>query len=120
MHYDLLVHVDLADAKRMSMALTNIKNYNNALESEHKLGKDYHVVVLANAGAVSFLLEKSEEHFTVIKELAQAGVEFRACNNALNKHGIKPEDLPAHVQVVKAGIVEIVDLQRAGYAYLKP
>ncbi len=115
MHYDLLVHVDLPDAGRMSMALTNIKNYMNALQ-----GQEYTVVVLANAGAVPFYLEKSEAHVEVIKELAGAGVKFRACMNALNKNGIKPEELPSYVEVVPAGIVEIVDRQRDGFAYLKP
>ncbi len=115
MHYDLLVHVDLADAARMTMALTNIKNYQKALQ-----GQEYSVVVLANAGAVPFYLEKSEAHAETIKELAASGVTFKACINALNKHGIKPEELPSFVEVVPAGIVEIVDLQRAGFAYLKP
>ncbi len=115
MHYDLLVHVDLPDAGRMSMALTNIKNYMNALQ-----GHEYTVIVLANAGAVPFYLEKSEAHAPVIKELSEAGVKFRACINALNKNGIKPEELPSFVEVVPAGIVEIVDRQRDGFAYLKP
>ncbi len=115
MHYDLLVHVDLADAGRMSMALTNIKNYNAALK-----GQEYTVVVLANAGAVPFYLASNETHVDAIKELSEAGVKFRACTNALNKHGIKPEDLPSYIEVVPAGIVEIVDRQREGYAYLKP
>ncbi len=115
MHYDLLVHVDLADPKRMTMALTNIKNYQKAL-----VGHEYTVVVLANAGAVPFYLSNSEEHVESIKELAASGVVFKACMNALNKNNIKPEELPEYIQVVPAGIVEIVDLQRAGFAYLKP
>ncbi len=115
MHYDLLVHVDLPDAGRMSMALTNIKNYQKAL-----VGQEYTVVVLANAGAVPFYLPSNETHTETIKELSEQGVVFKACQNALNKNNIKAEELPAFVQVVPAGIVEIVDLQRAGFAYLKP
>ncbi len=115
MHYDLLVHVDLPDAGRMSMALTNIKNYQKAL-----VGQDYTVVVLANAGAVQFYLPSNEVHAATIGELSGQGVVFKACQNALNKANIKAEDLPSFMQVVPAGIVEIVDLQRAGYAYLKP
>ncbi len=115
MHYDLLVHVDLADPARMSMALTNIINYKKAL-----VGQEYSVVVLANAGAVPFYLPNSEAHAATIQELAEQGVQFKACQNALNKNGIKAEELPSFVKIVPAGIVEIVDLQRAGFAYLKP
>ncbi len=115
MHYDLLVHVDLADAARMSMALTNIINYKKAL-TEH----EYTVIMVANGGAVPFYLPKSESHAVRIKELSEAGVVFKACKNALEKHKITAEDIPDFIEIVPAGIVEIVDLQRAGFAYLKP
>ncbi len=115
MHYDLLVHVDLPDATRMSMALTNIENYKKALVEQ-----EYTVVVLANAGAVQFFVKDNATHAQSMQDLAAQGIVFKACQNALNKASIKAEELLPFVQIVPAGIVEVVDLQRQGYAYIKP
>lgn len=115
MHYDLLVHVDLADEGRFGMAMTNIINYRKALPEQN-----YTVVVLANAAAVHFLKRDDNPHAETVCALAAEGVDFRACQNALNKFAIANGDLLACVTVVPAGVVEVVDLQRRGYAYLKP
>ena len=92
MFYDLLVHVDLPDESRFVMALGNINNYLAALNGEPC------TVVL----------------------LAQAGVSFRVCANAMKKVPITKEDLLPCVEVVPAGVVEIVRLQREDFAYIKP
>ncbi len=115
MHYDLLVHVDLNDEGRMAMALTNIANYKKALTTQ-----EYSVVVLANAGAVNFMKNEGHPHIATIEGLMAQGVVFKACQNALNKFDLKAEQLIPGINIVPAGIVEIVDLQRAGFAYLKP
>lgn len=115
MHYDLLVHVDLADEGRFGMAMTNIINYRKALP-----GEVYTVVVLANAAAVRFLKREDNPHAETVRTLAAEGVDFRACRNATTKFGIADADLLDCVTVVPAGIVEVVDLQRKGFAYLKP
>ena len=101
MFYDLLVHVDLPDESRFVMALGNINNYLAALN-----GEPCTVVLLANGEA--------------IEKLAQAGVSFRVCANAMKKVPITKEDLLPCVEVVPAGVVEIVRLQREDFAYIKP
>ncbi len=115
MKYDLLVHVDLPDATRMGIAISNITFYNIALK-----GQDYTVIVLANAGAVQFMQHTNNPHANSMAELNAVGVSFRVCQNALNKAGLTKEDLLDFVQIVPAGIVEIVDRQRDGFAYIKP
>jgi len=47
-------------------------------------------------------------------------VEIDACHNAMASHQMTAAQLPAHVTVVPAGVVRIVDLQAVGYAYLRP
>ena len=91
MFYDLLVHVDLPDESRFVMALGNINNYLAALN-----GEPCTVVLLAT------------------------GVSFRVCANAMKKVPITKEDLLPCVEVVPAGVVEIVRLQREDFAYIKP
>ena len=104
MFYDLLVHVDLPDESRFVMALGNINNYLAALN-----GEPCTVVLLANGGPAE-----------AIEKLAQAGVSFRVCANAMKKVPITKEDLLPCVEVVPAGVVEIVRLQREDFAYIKP
>lgn len=115
MYYDLLVHVDLADEQLFTLAMGNISNYLAALP-----GETYTVVLLANGGAAPFLARKGNLRTETIQALAEKGVSFRVCANALKKAGLTGDELLECVSVVPAGVVEIVRLQREGYAYIKP
>lgn len=55
-----------------------------------------------------------------MKELADAGVEFRMCHNALRAAGFKADDFHGFVTVVPAGFPEIAYLQSEGYQYINP
>ena len=68
----------------------------------------------------SFLARKDNAQTEAIEKLAQAGVSFRVCANAMKKVPITKEDLLPCVEVVPAGVVEIVRLQREDFAYIKP
>lgn len=55
-----------------------------------------------------------------MKELADAGVEFRMCHSALRAAGFKADDFHGFVTVVPSGFPEIALLQSQGYRYLNP
>lgn len=55
-----------------------------------------------------------------MKELADAGVEFRMCHNALRAAGFKADDFHGFVTVVPGGFPEIAHLQSQGYTYINP
>lgn len=55
-----------------------------------------------------------------MKKLADAGVEFRMCHNALRAAGFKADDFHGFVTVVPAGFPEIAYLQSKGYRYINP
>lgn len=55
-----------------------------------------------------------------MKKLADAGVEFRMCHNALRAAGFKADDFHGFVTVVPAGFPEIAYLQAEGYKYINP
>ncbi|MBU5583354.1 DsrE family protein, partial [Enterococcus sp. S181_ASV_20] len=48
------------------------------------------------------------------------GVTFHACNNAMRANQITKEQLPENVVVVPAGVLDLIELQAQGYAYIKP
>lgn len=55
-----------------------------------------------------------------MKELADKGVEFRMCHNALRAAGYKADDFHGFVTVVPAGFPEIAYLQSQGFRYINP
>jgi hypothetical protein len=113
MNYDVLFHFD-HDTQTLAVAFSNIKNYLNAFP------EDKPAVVLVVNGPGVRLLDRDGEYAAQLNEVLALGVEVKVCNNALTHFGIDPERLCSGCQVVPAGVVEIVELQRNGFAYVKP
>ncbi|HDH01275.1 MAG TPA: hypothetical protein ENG80_05650 [Nitrospirae bacterium] len=113
----VLLHV--SDNQRWSMALGNITNFLKDVGQDNA-----DIVIVANGPAVSSYA--SSDHMETMELLADRGVRFKACRNTLKKlcaEGavcITEDALPAFVEVVPAGISEIVRKQREGYVYVKP
>lgn len=81
------------------------------------------VVVTHGPELRAFAKENYQKYQGVVDkmaELAQAGVEFRMCNNAMRAAGFSAEDMHGFVTVVPAGFPEIAYLQSQGYQYINP
>lgn len=115
MNYNLLMHLDLDDPKRLNIVTDNISNYLVALPNE-----TFQVVVVANGPAVKFFTKGGCHLPDVIEKLAAQKVAFCICANAMRKFEITPDQLLPQCTIVPAGIVEIVHRQRDGFAYIKP
>lgn len=88
-----------------------IKNIHNA-----KAGcPNLQIVLLVNGAAITGFLDSHYQEF-----LQEQEIEFHACRNALKAFKIAEEQLPKPVQVVPAGVLDLVKLQHHGYAYIKP
>ena len=72
-----------------------------------------------NAAAVK-LFTKDCPKADRVNELAAKGVAFKLCANALRAQQLQKEDMLAACIIVPAGVVELVRLQDAGHAYVKP
>ncbi len=116
MNYKAAFHIDLEDDHLLTLALGNITNSLAALE-----GTESDFILLANGPAVTLLAgEHVKKHLEQIATLAEAGVRFQACNNALQKYAVAKEDLAKNIEVIPAGIIGLIDLQNSGFAYIKP
>lgn len=113
MHFDVVFHVD-GDAAALGLALTNISNYFDALRHE-----EYTAVLLVNGPAIALVTADAEQAGR-LGELAARGLSVRVCQNAMRHFGIAKEQLHPACAIVPAGVVELVDLQRKGFAYIKP
>lgn len=114
----VIFHVD--EMERWGTALTNAENL---FDYCNEGNKPCTLEILANAEAVKMLAEKTAEAsgFTGrLKALYERGPVVAACNNALNKFRIGPEELLPFVTVVPAGVAELAEKQEEGFAYIKP
>jgi len=64
--------------------------------------------------------EKYQGIVDKMADLADKGVKFHMCNNAMRAAGFKPEDMHGFITVVPAGFPEIAYLQLKGYKYINP
>ncbi|MBZ2200145.1 MAG: DsrE family protein [Lentilactobacillus hilgardii] len=111
--HKVVFHID--EAEKWSHTMGNIKNLLNYGNSE---GEDYQVTVLVNGdGIMGYLMTTGRK---AVKNLGKEFVRFHACKNAMKSHGIAAKDLPDNVEIVPAGVADLIALQEQGYSYIKP
>ena len=115
MNYDLCLHMDADDPAMLRLTLKNAANYMKALPDQA-----FQLVLVANGPAVRQFVTANAEGAAQAAPLQAKGLHIRLCANALADNKLSPEDLWPGCQVVPAGLVEIVRLQRQGFAYIKP
>lgn len=113
---DIVFDVNYADPKSLNALYGFVRNTKKPLKGS--------VVVVTHGPELrAFAKENYEKYQSEMQrmaELADDGVEFRMCNNALLAAGYKPEDMHGFVTVVPAGFAEIAYLQTKGYQVLDP
>lgn len=118
MNYNLCLHLDARDPAMLALVLRNAENYLKGLP-----GESFQLDVVANGGGAPLFAEGGPEFAELrakTEALMKRGVRFKICANALADNGVEHERLWPGCQVVPAGMVEIVRLQREGFAYIKP
>ncbi len=116
MNVKVVLHIDFDDEKRLLMALGNFKNLLKEINAEGSS-----LALLANGSSVKLLLKaKADDYKDDINALAASGVKFYVCNNSLNKFDINLDEMLPVCEVVKAGVLKLIELQNDGYAYIKP
>lgn len=115
MYYDLILHLDSAEEAMLRLLLRNAANYLKGLPDQK-----FQLDVVANGGGVKLFTKEHTEMHSIASPLHEKGVRFKICANALADNGISPDSLWPECEIVPAGIVEIVRLQREGFAYIKP
>ena len=113
MNYNVCLHLDARDPAMLGLVLRNAENYLNGLP-----GETFQLVVVANGGGAPLFAGDGaafDELRAKTAALMARGVRFRICANALAENDIAHDRLwPG------CGLVEVVRLQREGFAYIKP
>ncbi|TWI66977.1 hypothetical protein LZ24_02812 [Desulfobotulus alkaliphilus] len=114
---NVVLHMDDPDAKRLGIGLTNLENLIRAAGGPAHVNA--HFVV--NGPGVLLFRGLQPDLAERLSGLAEAGVHFVACQNALRAKGVDVSELPSGMKTVAAGILELVRLQQEeGCAYIKP
>jgi hypothetical protein len=115
--HKLVIQVSSGDPATQNMAL------NNAVNVQKELGLDnVNIEIVAYGPGLSLLTPKSAASQRV-PSLAMQNITFSACGNTMHSIEEKtgePVILVEGVQIVKAGVVRIMELQEQGYSYVRP
>ena len=114
MNYDTVFHIDVDEEALLNFTLNNITNFYNALPDEA-----FRAVLVANGPAVR-LFCKGATAEKRLASLMEKGLSVRLCRNAVTSFGVSDDSLIDGLDIVPAGIAELVRLQKEGFAYIKP
>ncbi len=77
------------------------------------------IAIVCYSKGIRVLLKK-EKFAPRVRALMMYDVEFIACGNTMRTKHIKREDLIDGVEIVTAGIVELVERDLKGWIYIRP
>jgi intracellular sulfur oxidation DsrE/DsrF family protein len=120
--YKIALHVDDNDVAKMNLTLNNVQNIFNDLG---KSGQKVEIQIVTYGPGLHMFRDDTSPVKARIQEIALAhpNVTFAACGNTqtnMSKVESKPIKLISEAKLVPSGIVHLVELQRQGYAYVKP
>lgn len=110
----LVVQVSDSNPATWNLALNNVKNV------QKDLGKENVEVEIVAYGPGIGMLKADSEVASRVGEAVDSGVKVVACENTMRGQKLSKDDMNAKIGYVPAGVVEIMQLQQKGYAYLRP
>ena len=113
----VVMQVDGDNPATWNLALNNAQNLLDYFGQEK-----VRIVIVAFGPGLKMLLKSSPVAGRIAAQNAE-GVEFDACHNTMEAMAKKMGHMPVLVPdavVVPAGVVRIMQLEKAGFAYIKP
>ncbi len=113
--YKVIFHVD--EINKWELLLKNVSNLLHG-----RANNTFHVEILANSEAVTYfdINRDMNADIKTMERLNKEGVKFVACNNAIMANNIEKNNIIPFVDIVPAGIIELIVKQSEGYAYIRP
>jgi intracellular sulfur oxidation DsrE/DsrF family protein len=110
----VVIQVSDADAGKWNLALNNAKNVQSAL------GADKVDVEIVAYGPGIGMLKMESPVGNRVDEAKQSGVAIVACQNTMKNMKLTSDDMLPNTSYVPAGVVELINKQKEGYAYIRP
>jgi len=110
----VVMQVSDNDPAKWNLALNNAKNV------QADLGAQNVAIEIVAYGPGINMLKADSVAATRIAEAMGAGVKVVACENTMTNQKIGRDDMLKDIGYVKAGVVELMQKQQQGWAYLRP
>ena len=104
-----------------AQALATLRNIRNHLDTDPTAK----ISVVTHAFGVDFLLEGMNDrnetpYAATVAALKNRGVRFEVCEITLKNRNLKKEQFIQEADFTPSGVVRLTQLQRQGFAYIKP
>lgn len=110
----LVVQVSDNDPKKWNLALNNMKNVQDAL------GKDKVDIELVVYGPGIDMLKLESSAGNRVGDALANGIKVVACENTMDAQKLTKADMLNGISYVPAGVIELMQKQQQGYAYIRP
>jgi intracellular sulfur oxidation DsrE/DsrF family protein len=110
----MVIQVSDNDAAKWNLALNNAKNIQKDLGNAN-----VELEIVAFGPGISMLKGESEVGNRVDEAVA-SGVKVLACQNTMRNQKLNKDDMLGSIGYVPAGVIQIMQQQQKGYAYLRP
>ena len=113
--HHVVFHISSGDDFAQRLVLNNAINLQNALGGPDKV----EIEVVAYGPGLRLLFSEND-NAPRIQSMSDSGIAFSACGNTMKKMGRTMENLNPVSQHVQAGVARLVELQEAGWSYIRP
>lgn len=110
----LVFQVSDADPQKWGLALNNAKNV------QQDLGKDQVDIEIVAYGPGLGMLKMDSVVGTRVSAALADGVKLVACENTMTNTKVTKDDMLPKIGYAKSGVVELMQKQQQGYAYVRP
>lgn len=110
----VVFQVSDGDAGKWNLALNNARNV------QQDLGAAKVMIEIVAYGPGIGMLKDDAVTATRVAEAVDAGVKVVACENTMRAMKLTPTDMNPKVGYVPAGVVELIQRQGEGWAYIRP
>ena len=110
----VVIQVSDDDPKKWNLALNNAKNLQKDLGA-----KNVEIEIVAYGPGIG-IFKSGAETSARVQEAKTDGIQLSACENTMAAQKLRKEDMNPAVGYVPSGVVQIVQREQAGYAYLRP
>lgn len=108
----IVMQLTTADTTAHKMLMKQLKNILS-------VAPETKIEVVCHGPGLNMLVSEKTIVAKQLQETAEKGVDFAACRFSMKERNVTEEQLFEQARIVEAGIIEIVDKQNAGWAYIK-
>ena len=116
--HKIFYHLDEPGVERAKAVLVNIENHVSVVGWKNI--EAFELVVHGPALRTFLAKDMDPDVRGKLETLLAGGLRFDACQNTMARQKIELKDLIEGVTPVPSGVVRVMELQEAGYAYIRP